>query len=171
MTTQITIDDILAESTTTQTASKRLVKNHMTTYEWNILNHLKGNHVSRKNVISASKLSDMFNTDARQLRTHIRRIREFQNVIISSCQDGYYIPTEDEQKEANRTLLNHTLSQMDTVINNNPKLIGIFYKRLNEKLKTLDTATQNQIVMQFNGWERETVNYFGDKYITKKENK
>jgi hypothetical protein len=169
MTTQLTIDDIFTE-TEVATKTTPLVVNKLTTIEWNIVNYLKANHVSRANAISAEKLSELFSgMDERQLRKHVARIREHQNVIVSSCGQGYYIPTIDEQRDANRTLVKHALSEIDTVLNNNPKLIGIFYKHLNEKVKTLDMATQNQLKMQFNGWEREVVNYFGDKYVATKD--
>lgn len=172
MTTQLTIDDIVVEESFARKTTTPLVVNKLSTIEWNIINHLKANHVTKARAIPADKLSELFSgMDERQLRKHIQRIRQYQDVIVSSCARGYYIPTTEEQQDANRTLLSHALAEVDTVLNNNPKLAGVIYKHLNDRVKTFDTATQNQIRMQFNGWERETVNYFGDKYIKAEEGK
>lgn len=157
--TQITIDDLFAE-----VESKRLVKNHLTTLEWNVLKKLKAYNIGKENAVAMETLAEQFNVTDREIRKVVKRLRQYQEVMISSCNKGYYIPLECEQQTANKMLLNRALSSLDTILDNSPKSIGIIYKHLNEKIKTLDIATQNQIKIQFNGWERETVNYFGDKY-------
>jgi len=158
---QLTIDDFLNEKTT----SKRLVKERLHTLEHVVLKDLKTYHVSKKNAVNMSKLAYRYDVSDRDMRTIIKHLRTYQDVMVSSCSNGYYIPLESEQDTANQMIISRALSSLDTMIDINNKYILIAYKHLNERLKTLDTATQNQMKMQFNGWERDTVNRFGDKYI------
>jgi biotin operon repressor len=159
--TQIDIFDVMSED---EKKSKRLVKNHLSTFEYRLLRDLKDNHVAKENAVSVATLADTYDITERQVRGHIKRLRKYQDVRISSCSSGYYIPLISEQLESDRMMISHVISRMDTIIDINNKYIMILYKHLNERAKTLDTATQGQLKMQFNGWETDSVNYFGDKY-------
>lgn len=62
------------------------------------------------------------------------------------------------------------LSELETRVKQNPNFILKAYKVLNSIKGNLSKAVQDQITMQFNGWEQD-VNYFGDKYINNKKEK
>lgn len=164
--TQIDIFDVMREDENKdENKSKRLVKNHLSSFEYNLLRELKRNHVSKLRAVSVKELAERYGINDRQIREHIKRLRKHQDVRISSCSKGYYIPLISEQLESDRMMISHATSAMDTVIDINNKYILILYKHLNERVKSLDTATQGQLKMQFNGWENDSVNYFGDKYL------
>ncbi|MCH5158639.1 MAG: hypothetical protein J1F33_05530 [Clostridiales bacterium] len=82
-----------------------------TTYR--IYDELK-KHVGKQSAISASELSGMFNISERQLRDYIHEIREdmqFDKVILA-CNQGYYIPTEEEGTADVKRLFNHAFSTL-----------------------------------------------------------
>lgn len=148
-----------------QKESKRLVKNKLSSIEWDIINYLKDNHVGYENAITGSELSNIFNVARVTLRHYIRNIRKHHDLIIGSdIEKGYYIPLQVEKDQALQYAENKTLSELETRVRQNPIFALKAYKKLNETLKTVDKAQQGQFKMKLSGYENETVNYFGDKY-------
>lgn len=151
------------------TTSKRLVKNKLNTIQWRILNHMKVYAVGEENALSGKTFAERFDITPTLFRYHISRIRKYQEIIIGSSKNkGYYIPLEEEKTQALRYAENKTLSELETRVRQNPTFALKAFKTLNDTLKTTDKALQGQIVMQFNGWEKD-INYFGDKYLEEKE--
>lgn len=153
-----------------ENTSKRLVKNKLNTIQWRILSHMKVYAVGEKNAISGGALADRFDITPTLLRNHISRIRKHQEIIIGSSKNkGYYIPLEEEKERALRYAENKTLSELETRVRQNPTFALKAFKKLNETLKTTDKAVQGQMKMLLSGYENETVNYFGDKYLEENE--
>jgi biotin operon repressor len=174
MTTQITIDDILAETSHTQSRSKRLVKNTMETTTHEVLNFLKKNALTKDNRISGQKIADYFGFDnTATVRKHIRAIRNApeNDLIVASDSQGYWLPSEEEERQGIELMLYKTLSQIETIINMYPRSAMMIHTLAGWAYKKKDKAVQNQTSMKFNGWENGIMNKFADKYITKKENK
>lgn len=143
----------------------RLVDNRLTTQQHNVINYLKQNALGEKNVISANKLAKVFSISERELRKEITAIRKLKptHLIIASCSKGYYIPLEEERDNGNRMLVERWCGATETLLGNDPRLINYMFWKLNELKDKLDTPLQGQIVMPFNGWEKD-INYYGDKY-------
>lgn len=148
----------------------RIVKNKLNTREWEILKFLKENAVGKENAIFGWELAYYFGITTEALRYNIANIREYQDVVIGSNTNvGYYIPLQDEYKEAVRYGQNKALSQLRRNAKKDHNFILRAYKLLNEIAKELDHVSQGQLRMQFNGWENEEENFFGDKYVKEEE--
>lgn len=71
-------------------------------------------HVGKQNAVSAAELSGMFGISERQLRDHVHELREdmqFDKVILA-CNQGYYIPTEEEGTKDVQRLFHHAFSTL-----------------------------------------------------------
>lgn len=150
--------------------SKRIVKNKLSTMQWEILNYLKENAIGKENAIFGVVLASEFGLTDKMLRYHISRIREHSDLVIgSSVKLGYYIPLQKEFKESIKYQQNRALNTLRRNAKHDHNFILKAYKILNDVARSLDHVSQGQLKMQFNGWENEEVNFFGDKYV--KDNK
>jgi len=132
----------------------------LTTEENEILLRLKVYNVGRKNAIPNVALAQDFNMNSRKIREIVKSLRSKQDVTIASCNQGYYIPTDREKNEASLGMLAHAMTAMDTVVDLNPANIKKLYKHLNQKLKTLDGAVQNQVRYDFDREDYEIVKHY-----------
>ena len=150
----------------------KLVKNKLSSFEWGILDYLKGNALGKRNAISGVELANEFGISIENLRYHLVKIKKHQDVIIGSCRkNGYYIPLEKEYKESLSYSENKALGHLRNACKQNPAFILKAFKTLNELSKTLDKAHNNQFKMQLTGFERELHNLYADKYIKEREDK
>lgn len=146
----------------------RLAVNKLTTLEHEILKHLKKYCVGKENAIKGWILASSFNIGQEKLRRHLSNIKKYQEVIIGSDKkEGYYIPLEKEKDEALAYSENKTLGHLENSVMQNPSFVLRAYKLLNKTLAKAPKEIQNQIRMQLTGYENETVNYYGDKYLEK----
>lgn len=81
------------------------------------------NFVGAENAISASKLSDKFLLSERELRSVIHKIRKSTEYhgVISSCNKGYFLCTEEEFERANKRLERQALSLLSVSYANKKK--------------------------------------------------
>lgn len=81
---------------------------------YRIYDELSNKHVGKKNAISGSDLSAIFEISERKLRIYIREIRASQQLtkIVLTCKKGYYIPTEEEGTADVKRLFRHSLSTL-----------------------------------------------------------
>jgi len=168
---QLDIYGWLEHQKTNNPESKRLVYDKLNSLEHNILNYLKKHHIGLDNAINGKELAERFDISVVKLRGVISKLRKHQEIIIGSCvKNGYYIPLQAEMTQALNYAESKVLSELETRVKQNPNFILKAYKVLNSIKGNLSKAVQDQITMQFNGWEQD-VNYFGDKYINNKKEK
>lgn len=147
----------------------RIVDNKLNTTQWNVLNYLKENCVGKANALNGVVIATELGLTTEQFRYHIARIREHQDVIIGSSRKyGYYIPLREEYREAVKYQQNKALNSIRRNAKNDASFILKAYKILNDVAKSLDGVSQGQLRIQFNGWENEEENFFGDKYVNNK---
>ena len=165
MATQLSIDDLIQEQQ--ETSNNRLVdKHYMTTLEWNIYRELK-NHLTKKNAISASELSEMFMINERDLRTIIETLRSKHQAKIIGDVNGYYIGTKEEFDTWIISRLRRTLSSMKTTLDLEPGLKNLMYWFLNNYGNKGVAQGQQQI--QFTGFEREFIRMYAEDYFKGEE--
>lgn len=147
--------------------SKRLVKSDLNNLQWTILDYLKHNALGVKNAVSGGKLAFEFGlSNTAEVRKVIKALRTSPQVqvVIGSNSRGYYIPFEDEFIESITLTLNKALSMVETVINLFPASAEIIHKAVGYHYSKRDKASNNQMQIQFNGWERELINRYAEKY-------
>lgn len=152
--------------------SKRLVKSDLHTVDYKILDYLKQNALGAKNKVSGQHLAIRFGFDSTaKVRQHIKRLRVDPSIhlLIGSNNSGYWIPTEDEMLDAIKYKLNKAISEVETVINMYPRSAKIIQAVSGYVYKKVDKAPQGQLQIPFNGWEREFVNHYANKYLDEKE--
>lgn len=147
--------------------SKRLVKKDLTSLQWSLLEYLKKYALGEKNAVSGKILAYQFDLrNTAEIRKIIKALRTSTevNVIIGSNNKGYYIPFKDEYIDSISLMLNKTLSMVETAINLFPASADIMHKAVGFHYKKRDKGVHNQIQIQFNGWEREVINRYAEKY-------
>lgn len=144
--------------------NERVVKNRLSSNQWFLLDYLKENAIGKENAISGDKLAEMMSLSKPNLRKEIKKIRVNQDIVIGSCRYGYYIPLEEEYKDAVKFQESKTLSHIETCVVQRPEFILELYSFLNHLNKTVDKTIQNQVQMKLTGYENDTFNKFGDKY-------
>ena len=148
--------------------SKRLVKSDLHSIDYMVLDYLKNNALGSNNKVTGDKLASVFGYDnTAKIRGHIKRIRvdTSVDVIIGSDNGGYWIPTEEEMLDAVMYKLNKAISEVETVIHMYPRAAKMIQAVCGYVHKKVDKTPQGQMQIQFNGWEREFINRFADKYL------
>lgn len=103
-------------------------------------------HIGKSNAISADRLSEFLHISERKLRDYISEIRrgtEFEK-IVCSCNDGYYIATEEEADRANKRLYSQAFSLLKTAHANDKK-----------------AGRNGQLRIRLSEFEKDTVEAFG----------
>lgn len=115
---------------------------------YRIYDYLKQNHVGKENAISGKKLSAKFNIRERALREVINEIRNSQELekIVASSNNGYFICTKEEFRQANNRLLHTACNLLRTV-------------RANEHKAGMD----GQMKMKLGEFYKDTFQAFGNK--------
>lgn len=140
----------------------RLVKNELSTVEHEILNIIK------ERPLATEEIMDRYSLERVDVRTMIRRIRRYKpsHVMIMNVRVEYKGAMRyGYSSEGVDLLYKRWESATETALKNNPFLINAMYKTLNIlEQKTQDLRVANgQSVVQFNGWEHETVNFHKGK--------
>lgn len=154
--------------------SKRLVKTDLQSTGYQILDYLKTNALGCKNKVSGQHLALKFGLETTAMvRYHIKRIRVDPSIhlIIGSDNRGYWIPTEDEYLQAIQYKLNKAISEVETIVNMYPRAAKIIQAVSGYVYNKVDKSVQGQTQIPFNGWEREIINHYADKYVYADKNK
>lgn len=143
----------------------KLVKNRLTTEEWMIYAFLKENCLGEQNAIHMKELAVRSNMSERKVRQTISNITIYKPgyTIIAANHKGYYIPTEEERKNANAMLKSRVKGAIERMIANDPEQVNWLYGYITEMKKNYDNPPQNQMKLPLNG-KSEDVNYTADKY-------
>ncbi len=143
----------------------KLVKQDLTSLEWEVYNYLKQNCMGEKSAIGMKQLAENFWVSDRGLRQMIKNITESKviSTIIASGSKGYYIPlNEQESIKANAMLKSRLEGALRRYYANNPSNRHWVYNLLKELDEEYETPPQNQTVIKFNGQEND-INYFGNR--------
>ena len=151
--------------------TKRLVKNDLRSLEWRVLDFLKKYALGKDNAISGKSLMlqfDLGNTAG--VRKIIKSIRtsNISNTIIGSNNNGYFIPYHDEYAKSVSLMLNKTLSMIETMVAIMPSSESILHKAIGYYYKNVEKVVEGQMQIQFNGWEREIIRKYAEKYTEEK---
>ena len=86
---------------------------HTEPFEKEVYDYIS-NFVGAENAVSARVLSKHFDISERELRSVVHRIRKSTEYhgVISSCNKGYFLCTEEEFERANKRLERQALSLM-----------------------------------------------------------
>jgi len=143
----------------------RIVKNRLTTEEWNIYSFLKENCLGEQNAIHMKDLAVVANMSERKVRQSISNITVYKPgyTIIAANNKGYYIPTEEERKNANGMLKSRVKGAIERMIANDPEQVNWLYGYITDIKHRYDNPPQNQMKLPLNG-KAEDVNYTADKY-------
>lgn len=143
----------------------RIVKNRLTTEEWNIYSFLKENCLGEQNAIHMKDLAVVANMSERKVRQSISNITVYKPgyTIIAANNKGYYIPTEEERKHANGMLKSRVKGAIERMIANDPEQVNWLYGYITDIKHRYDSPPQNQMKLPLNG-KAEDVNYTADKY-------
>ena len=101
------------------------------------------NYVGKANAIKAADLAAKFNLSERGLREVISTIRTSSELrkVVSSCNNGYYLCTDEEFEQANRRLESQAFSLLKVAYANKRKAakdgqmlipLGKYYKEVFE---------------------------------------
>lgn len=142
-------------------------KSDLNAVEQGLLDYLKANSSGKENAVKGKDLMLIFGfNNTAEVRKTIKKLRISFQVTerISSCNNGYYIPYEDEFLEGVGLLLNKTLSMIQTVINQFPASAKILWKAVGYHYKKTDKALQGQTQIRFTGHEQDFINRYAKKY-------
>ena len=144
----------------------KIVKNEMTTLDHKILKFLKEFALGKDNQKSGDFIKHMFVLrNKTQLRNCIKRIRMNQDVLIGSTKKGYWVALENEKEQAVKMMFEKAKSEIETLSHIAPEKLAELHSWIGSLNKKVDKAPQGQFKVLFNGWERPTVNRYGNKYL------
>ena len=144
----------------------KIVENKMTTLDHKILKFLKEFALGEDNIKGGDFIKHMFVLrNKTQLRNSIKRIRMNQDILIGSNKRGYWVVLEHEKEKGVRMMFNKIKSEIETLSHIAPEKLDDLHSYIGSLNKTVDKAPQGQYKVQFNGWERPTVNRYGNKYL------
>lgn len=128
---------------------------HHASIVYEIYDEMKS-HIGKANAIKAQDLADKFNISDRTLREIISTIRTSTELrkIIASCNNGYYLCTDEEFEQANRRLERQAFSLLKVAYANKRKAakdgqmlipLGKYYKEVFEAFAAQDNEAGGTI--------------------------
>jgi hypothetical protein len=143
----------------------RLVKSKMNTFDWELRRFLLENCLGEENGVVQIDLAEYYGVKVTTIRASLKKIKTLTDTKIGMIGRLVFIPrTFDELVRGMRYSVSKTKSHMESDIMQNPSLAGYYHAMISKYYKKANKAPQGQLQIKFNGWERDSIDYYGERY-------
>lgn len=118
-----------------------------------------------ENIKQGKEIAADLEVSTEHLRYLIKKLRVEKQMIIGGNKKGYFIPRQIEMGLALNYAQNKVISEIETVVKQNPMFILKLYKTLNTLKKELPEAMHNQLEALFDKDEFNTVKVYSEEEL------
>lgn len=149
----------------------KLVKNKLSTFDWTLRDYMLRNAVGEENGITQIDLAYVMSVHFKEqistsmIRASFKKLKTQSDTIFGIVGRLHFIPRSyTEKAKAMEFEVKTLVSRIETVLSQAPELAPFLHAMVGHYQKKANKAVQGQLQAKFNGWERDTVDYYAKRY-------
>ena len=149
----------------------RLVKNKLNNFDWSMRSYMLNNAVGEENGITdidlAYVMGELFadEVSTSMVRASFKKLKTHSDTIFGIVGRLHFIPRNFKEKAKGMEFEVKTLiSRIETVMSQAPELAPFIHAMVGKYQREANKAPQGQLQAKFNGWERDTIDYYAERY-------